>query len=75
MYTWFHAQTGFHKPEIDADDDASEADAAVTDIISKADADDDGDTEDSTTTALIIIDQIEKVKQSTCLFWLSRSYF
>ena len=45
MYTRFHAQTGFHKPEIDADDDASEADAAVTDIISKADADDDGDTE------------------------------
>ena len=54
MYTWFHAQRGFHKPEIDADDDASEADAAVADIISKADADDDGDTEDSTTTALII---------------------
>ena len=75
MYTGFHAQTGFHKTEIDADDDAFEADAAVADIISKADADDDGDTEDSTTTALIIIDQIEKVKQSTCLFWLSKSYF
>ena len=49
MNTCFCAQTGFHKPEIDADaeddDNASEADAAVADVISKADADD-GDTED-----------------------------